>query len=254
MKKRIVSILLCAISIGAYAQQKGEMFVSLHGGVGLTTSSISYEVKDKISKDETMKSNDPNVDFFFAPGVHYFFANNFRIGLDFTFGITKEHSEFGVESMMFSCDTKGKYWSVGPVFAGYVKLAEKFYYVPGLDLNYIRMKVSEEGKYMYSKQYTTSYVYEGQNYPLDNISYIGGYSTGEQSLNGFTSTLKLLQFEFRPVERLGFVMSLIDFSFSHLFKNGEDKTINGADNHTPSVKNNNLQIGVNPAVGIYIYF
>ncbi|MBP5481724.1 MAG: hypothetical protein J6Y22_08240 [Paludibacteraceae bacterium] len=257
MKKRIVSLLLCAVSIGAYAQQKGDMFLGLHGGVGLTSSNVSYEIKDKKNLyDETLKDSNPNVDFFIAPGFHYFFANNLRIGLDFTFGITKEHLEYAVETTSFTSDTKSKYWSVGPVFAGYVKLAEKFYYVPELDLNYIRMKVDENAVYMYKKQYVSYTILpeEYRNEPLDNISNVGAYKTDGKPVNGFSSTLRLLQFEFRPTERLGFSMSLIDFSFTHIFRKGEDAHAYGIDYHIPNVKNNNLQIGVNPAVGIYIYF
>ncbi|MBO7606586.1 MAG: hypothetical protein J6T28_03060, partial [Paludibacteraceae bacterium] len=146
---------------------------------------------------------------------------------------------------------------LGPVFAGYVKLAEKFYYVPELDLNYIRMKASEDVVYMYSPQYDNlvfvSDVY--QNMPLDDdAKELGGYSYKDQPMDGLSFSICLFQLEFRPAEHWGFALNLIDLTFSHFFKKEKNEVIDGVDVHTPSVKNNGLSIGVNPALGVHIYF
>lgn len=259
MKKRIVSMLLCAASLGAYAQQKGDMFASFHGGVDLVSYSIQYGEIDYVSYDEPVQEkNDPNVNFFVAPGFHYFVANRFRVGLDFTFGIEKAHGEYGLGSMYLSSDSKSKYWSLGPVFAGYVKLAEKFYYVPELDLNYIRMKASEDVVYMYSPQYYDDLLFISdvyQNTALnDDLKELGGYSYKDQPMDGISFSVRLFQLEFRPAEHWGFALNLIDLTFSHFFKKEKNEVINGVNVHTPSVKNNGLSIGVNPAFGVHIYF
>lgn len=252
MKKRIISMLLCAVSLGAYAQQKGDMFASLHGGVNTTSYGIYYD-------DKALDGYDPQVDFFIAPGFHYFVANRFRVGLDFTYGVQKNHVKYGVGPMYLSSDSKTKYWSLGPVFAGYVKLAEKFYYVPELDLNYTRMKVSEDGLYSFSPQYSDSEpLFVSDSYPIlpldDDLRELGGYLFMDRSMDGLSFSVRLFQLEFRPVEHWGFALNLIDLTFSHFFMKEKNKVIDGVNVHMPSMKNNGLTIGVNPALGVHIYF
>ncbi len=251
MKKRIVSMLLCAASLGAYAQQKGDMFASFHGGFGITSYGVYYDEKE-------LEGYDPKVNFFVAPGFHYFVANRFRVGLDFTFGIQKAHEEYELGSMYLSSDSKAKYWSLGPVFAGYVKLAEKFYYVPELDLNYTRMKTSEKVLYLYSPQYSDNLLFISdvyQNSALDDdLRELGGYSYKDQPMDGISFSMRLFQLEFRPAEHWGFALSLIDLTYSHFFRKEKNEVVNEVNVHTPSVKNNSLSIGVNPALGVHIYF
>ncbi len=244
-------MLLCAASLGAYAQQKGDMFASFHGGVGVSSFTAYYDGKE-------LEGYDPKVNFFVAPGFHYFVANRFRVGLDFTFGIQKVQDAYGVGSMYLSTDSKTKYWSLGPVFAGYVKLAEKFYYVPELDLGYTRMKTSEKVVCSYSPQYSDNTRFISDRYQNttidDDLKELGGYSIKDQPMDGLSFSVRLFQLEFRPVERWGFALSLIDLTCSHFFKKEKNKVVDGVNIHTPSVKNNGLSIGVNPAFGVHIYF
>lgn len=247
MKKRIVAILLCAVSFGVYAQQKGDMYIGSMVGFVLTSSSI-------YSDGNKQNEYNPTTGFYVSPAFHYFVANNLRVGLDFTFGVVNNHFERNIYKSSYNFDTKGSFVAVGPALAKYVRLAENLYFVPELGLSYVRWKTSVEGEYI-QRDYVS--IEEFNTGSGRSITYRDGYSSGPQTLNGFQVDLRFLQLEFRPVERWGFAMSLLSLSFSQYYYKGKtDVFVDGENRRVSDVEETQMNFSVvaNPALGVHFYF
>lgn len=247
MKKRIVAILLCAVSFGVYAQQKGDMYIGSMVGFELTSSNVYYD-------GSKHNEYNPTTGFYVSPAFHYFVVNNLRVGLDFTFGVVNNHFERDISESSYIFDTKGSFGAVGPALAKYVRLSENLYYVPELALSYVHMKSSVEGEYI-RRDYVSI-----EEYNLGtgkSITYRDKHSSGPQTLNGFQADLRFFQLEFRPVKRWGFAMSLLSLSFSRCYFKGKTEIyVNGENLRLSDVEETQISFSVvaNPALGVHFYF
>ena len=245
MKKRIVAMLLCAVSFGAYAQQKGDMYIGSMLGVGLTSSSIYYD-------GEKQNNYDPSKGIYVSPEFQYFVANNFRLGLVSSFGVNKSHYEWFVNKSSYIFNLKRSFWAIGPSFAKYIRMVDNFYYVLELDAYYTHTQARLEGEFI-KRDYVS---YNELNLGSGKKStYRREFSSDSQKYNGFQLNLRFAQFEFRPVEHWGFAMSLLDFTFAR-FVWEEQKIYDGEESRIPKVVENqvNFSVGVNPTVGVHFYF
>lgn len=101
--KRITLLLLCTLTLltgKSYAQEKGEMYIGGDLSLGLTTS--TYNETDNVETS-----------FSIAPEFAYFVTDNLRIGGSINYEYYLVHEIL-----------------INPSIAYYVKLADKFYYVP----------------------------------------------------------------------------------------------------------------------------
>lgn len=219
MKKIVILLLLCATSLSTYAQEKGEKFLSTLIGVNVTRSKLSLN-------GETKEKQDPEITLSMSLGIHGFVAKNFRFGMEAGCAIKKE--------------TDGDYYQrtkmafVGPVFAYYVSLAEKFYYVPQLGAYFVHTNFSSRS----------------------NITgdYVGFGSSYELMKNGFEFEIQPVRFEVRPCKNIGLTMGILNFSIVNLIQKNDEMSIVGR----PDLKYKTTGIGfdlcVNPEVGLHVYF
>ncbi len=246
MNKRIVAILLCAVSFGAYAQQKGDMYIGSMVGFGLTSSSIYYD-------GEKQNNYDPSKGIYLSPEFQYFVADNFRLGLVSSFGVNKSHFERLIKKSSYIFNTKRSFMAIGPSFAKYIRMVENFYYVLELDAYYTHSQAKLEGEFIKRDYVSYNELNLGSG---QKSTYRREFSSDSQTYNGFQLSFRFAQFEFRPVERWGFAMSLLDFSFARFVKKEKITNENGVESRIPKVEENqvNFSVGVNPAVGVHFYF
>lgn len=142
------------LSFDASAQDKGDKYVGGIVGVGLT----SLEGNTSISA---------GLGFDFG----YFAAKNLNIGA-------------GVAYTIAAGDSVVHTLTLGPSLSYYVKLCDKFYYIPGLDLAFVYGNT------------------DGINMP------------------GFGVGLNLGSFEFRPTPHFGFAVNLLSFTYMYFSVEG----------------------------------
>lgn len=151
-------ILLLAIAVVAFAtvsaQNKGDKYVG--GIIGVSTASV---ITDGTSINSTS--------FSIAPEFAFFVANKLRIGgvFNYTLGASQGDVTHSVE--------------FGPELAYYVRLCDKFYYVPSFCCGF-------------------AYTH------LEDVSGVG-----------FELGLGLGSFEFRPTKHFGLAMNLLTFSYAY---------------------------------------
>jgi len=246
MKKRIVAILLCAVSFGAYAQQKGDMYIGSMVGVGLTSSSIYYD-------GEKQNEYDPSKGISVSPEFQYFVADKFRLGLVSSFGVDKNHFERVIKKSSYIFNTKISFWAIGPSFAKYIRMVDNFYYVLELGACYMHSQSRMEGEFIRRDYVSSDELNLGSG---QKSTYKREFSSNPQTYKGFQLRLCFAQFEFRPVERWGFAMNLLDLSFSRFIMKEKTVMENGAEHRMPKVYESqvNFSVGVNPSVGVHFYF
>ncbi len=210
MKKIMVLLLLCAASLGTYAQEKGDKLLSTSVGVNLTRAKLYQD-------DKAIQKFDPELTLNLSLGIHGFVANNFRFGLEGACTLKK-----GSEGDFYQ---RTKSALLGPVFAYYVKLADKFHYVPQLGVYYIHTNFTSKSNI------TGDYVMYGSSYELEK--------------NGIGFEIQPLRFEVRPNKHLGLSMGVFNISFIDLIQKNENQY-----KTTGFV----FDLGINPEVGMQIYF
>ena len=138
MKRIMILLLLCTVSLGTYAQEKGEKFLNTSVGVKIERTKL-YQ------NDEVIQSA-PDLTMSLSLGIHGFVAKNFRFGLNAGGHFLKN------ESVEIDYCQKTKTVLVGPEFAYYVTLCDKFYYVPQLGIYYTHLnftsKSNKTGSYI----------------------------------------------------------------------------------------------------------
>lgn len=161
--KKICICLLAILSTSvlcASAQTKGEMFVG--GNLGISTTSIIVDGESSTG-----------LNFNIAPEFGYFVADNLKIGASISYGI--EFADYANHSL-----------TILPNIAYYVKVCDKFYYTPGVELGFA-----------------------------------AAFSDG-LSMPGFGLGLNLGSFELRPTEKFGISMNLLSLSYVVLTYNNKD--------------------------------
>lgn len=163
--KKIILSLLAIVSIATLsAQNKGEMYVG--GSLGVGTSSL-------ISGSESVTGATFNI----APEFGYFAANNFKVGAAISYGL--ESGDPATHSIQ-----------IMPNMFYYVRVCDKFYYTPGVELGFVC-----------------------------------GISEGV-SMPGFGVGLSLGCFEFRPTQKFALSVSLLSFDYMLLTYKGDWGKIN----------------------------
>lgn len=161
--KKICICLLAIFSTGvicASAQNKGDMFAG--GSLGISTTSTIVNGNSSTS-----------LDFEIAPEFGYFVIDNLKVGASIAYGINFMDSATHILSII-------------PNIAYYVKVCDKFYYTPGLELGFV-----------------------------------SGFSE-DLSMPGFGLAANLGSFEFRPTNKLGISMNLLSLSYVLLTYNNKD--------------------------------
>lgn len=220
MKKIMILLLLCTVSLGTYAQEKGEKFLNASVGVQVTRAKL-YQ------NDEVKEPSAPDLTLSLSLGIHGFVAKNFRSGLNLGGSFLKD------ENIELDCCQKTKTVLVGPEFAYYVTLCDKFYYVPQLGIYYTHYNISV-------KSNTTG-------------SYQKFGSSPELIYNGFDFVIQPLQFEMRLNKHIGLSMNVFNISFYDLIQKKEEFDVMYPDNKSKTT-GFDFDFGVYPEVGLHIYF
>lgn len=172
MKQVLISLLvvLSMITFTTNAQEKGEMSVGGNVTLGVTSLGSDY--------------SDTELTFSVAPEFGYFVAKNVKVGLQLEYSINSLLSDFPPLptslSNVYSKNVTTHSFAVMPNFSYYVRLVDKFYYVPGLAIG-------------------------------------GGFAdyNGDTELEGFFGlSLNLCALEYKPIPNLGISASLLSFSFA----------------------------------------
>lgn len=219
MKKIVILLLLCATSLSTYAQEKGEKFLSTLIGVNVTRSKLSLN-------GETQEKLDPEITLSLSLGIHGFVAKNFRFGMSAGCAIMKENDG--------DYSQKTKLAVVGPVFAYYVTLAEKFYYVPQLGACFVHANSTS------LSNITGYYVQYGSSYEFIN--------------NGFEIGIQPVRFEVRPCKNIGLTMGMLSFSFVDMFQKNQELSFSEYSNIKYKTTGFGFDLCVNPEVGLHVYF
>lgn len=118
MKKVLFFIAALVASATMFAQQKGEMCVG--GNIGLNAGGQTLAVKaERISVSSSAASP---FSFNISPEFGYFVTDKFKIGASLGYGVSTYEGATHHQIM------------IGPELNYYKKLADKFYYTPGIGL------------------------------------------------------------------------------------------------------------------------
>lgn len=209
MKKLLIILSLWAMAFTTFAQNGGDMVVS--GSLSWNSKSTKWKSGGESYVEKGARS------FSIVPEFHYFVADKFSIGSGIGYSLTKdpngEYEDNEDEDVLFN---KLGLFIFQPVAQYYVSLGDKFYYVPRF---YIGFGV---GKY---KQEL------GQN------------QTYDLNASVFNIGLSLLNFEFKPVDKIGIRFSAGDLDYkSTCIKDDDD------------AKNISREFGLNLNLGATIGF
>lgn len=172
MKQVVISLLvvLSMITFTTNAQEKGEM--SLGGNVTLGVTSLGSDYSDT------------ELTFSVAPEFGYFVAKNVKVGLQLEYSINSLLSDFPPLptslSNVYSKNVTTHSFAVMPNFSYYVRLVDKFYYVPGLAIG----------------------------------GGFAGYNGDTEIMGFFGLSLNLCALEYKPIPNLGISANLLSFSFA----------------------------------------
>ena len=183
MKKLPLLIGLIALSIGAFAQSKGDMYVvtSIDASLGKMSS---YEI---YNNQPIHFSRQPmNTEVGLEIGFGYFVTNGFRLELGVSGYIDKSPRE-QVSTDWLNNFSRGIL--LNPNISYYFKLADRFYYTPEVGVSF------DFGKYTYEES-----IYQWLSYPY----------------RGFSLYANLLAFQFKVTPRFSLGVVAGDLQYGHL--------------------------------------
>ena len=140
MKKLSLLVGLIVLSIGTFAQSKGEMYVLASASASFgKVRSDTYNLNGLI----TNTTEDPSKTYLdFDAGFGWFAANNFR--LELCLGVSYEKDPRGVSYDNVRLYNKFTSFYVCPSLSYYVRLADRFYYAPEVGVMFTFGKYSHE--------------------------------------------------------------------------------------------------------------
>lgn len=168
MKKFLLIVCLGVLGMSLFAQEKGDMVVS--GSISWTSNSVKQKAG---SQSEVTKGSRS---FQILPEFHYFVCDKVAVGLGIGYALQKDpngNTNTQNDDQLFN---KTGLFLIQPMASYYVSLCEKFYYVPRF---YIGFGV---GKYKVETD---------------------ANNTSETDISRFNVGLSLLNFEFKPCEKIG---------------------------------------------------
>ncbi len=203
--KKVIIFVMAAIMAGqvAFAQSKGDMYV----GGGLSFNAGTVSTKMTVGGISSTESTPAATTFTITPSFGYFVADNLRLSVSMNYGLEAQKSD-GLRT--------ASTFLVGPEFAYYLRLADRFYYTPELG------------------------VYGG----VSTEAYKSGPSKESVSMGAFGVSLNLLQLEFRPVEKLGFAVNVMGLQYVNM-----SKTIEGV-----KVSANAFNFNFSSGIAVRYYF
>lgn len=149
MKKLFLCAAILSLCAAAAAQEKGDMLIG--GSIELSAGSSEMVVRSGGSS-LTEKGTYPT-SFGLGAEFGYFALNNFRVGVQLKYDLSMSPLTHGSK-----LKTQSHKLFVAPSLAYYVKLADKFYYTPGL-LFGIGCEVDKEDIDISSTKNLTSFVW-----------------------------------------------------------------------------------------------
>lgn len=210
MKKLLLISLLMVSAFSLFAQEKGDMSIS--GSFSWTSQSA----KEKSGSESVVVKGDRT--FSIMPEFHYFICDKFSVGLGMGYSLNKTPNEEGdSEDQLFN---KLGLFLVQPVARYYVSLGEKFYFVPRF---YFGVGV---GKYKQE---------------------LGDSKTEDTDVAAFNIGLSLLNFEFKPCNKLGIMFNAGDLKY-------EVSTVKVDSDNKYSARNFNLGLNLGATIGFNYYF
>lgn len=215
MKKLFFIISAMLIAATSFAQMRGDMYVG--GTLGIVSgSSSSVQIYNKT----TIKSDPVNsVNFSLAPEFGYFVIDNLKVGAKIGYGVNATGND--------DIWANEHNFIIGPNVAYYLKLADRFYYVPEIGL------------------YASV---------LSNVADITSNTKTTFTQGGINLAFNIGSFEFMPAPNWGINFNLLGFNFNWVSGN-KDLEIVGKETYTTinsSQFNFNLCAGA--MIGVRYYF
>ena len=213
-KKCLLIMIVITFPFIVFAQQKGDVVIS---GV------ISWETTNNKSElNATSRTIKGNREFQFVPEVHYFFHDNFSMGLGIGYVFQKIAN--GTDA-----DWNTQFDKLGMVALKssmnyYLKLGDNFYYVPNFYARY------RSGKYKYKKDFETR-------------------GDPDFQVKGVNVGVLLFNFEYKPSYRVGVIFNAgaLEYSILSGKMNDEQDMINKSTSR-------NLSLGLNLEASIGFKF
>ncbi len=206
MKRTIIAIAAAAMMACAATDAAAQQKGDKFVG---TLIGFSMANSSTTGEDGVKEKGDPVCAIELDPGFHYFVADHFRIGAQMQLTHQWQKND---ES---DTKTSSNNLAIGPTAAYYIRLADRFHLAPELGFFYCHGKMS----------------YERDNHTAD-------YKT-----NGFELAALPVQLEFRPTDRIGLGVSLLNLEFAHMKRTDADISGNAV----------NFNIMLNPTVGVRVF-
>lgn len=208
-------LLLCFAFVGMTstlcAQEGGDMLVS--GSLSWNSASTKTTVSGTSETAKGARS------FEFIPQFHYFVIDKLSVGLGIGYSMYKEpNGQFGTDDEQLF-DKTGLF-SLQPMVSYYVSLGKKFYYVPRFYIGF------GFGK---------------------NKSELDSNETSERNASMFRVGLSLLNFEFRPVDRIGIMFNAGSLGYETL-------TVKEDGDNKLSSRDFSLGLNLGATIGFNYYF
>lgn len=209
MKKLLLSLALAGMTTALSAQESGDMLVS--GSLSWDSNSSKTTVSSTSATEKGSRS------FEILPQFHYFVIDKLSVGGAIGYSFTKDpNGRNNGDEQLF--DKKGLF-VIRPMVSYYISLSDKFYYVPRF---YIGVGFGK------------------------NKSEIDASEVSEQDATMFQVGLNLLNFEFRPTDRIGIMFNAGNLGYrTDIAKQGDNK-----------ISNRNFSLGLNlgATIGFNYYF
>ena len=128
MKRILILCILCGLSMSAFAQQKGDMYMSLGLGLSCGNSKTTNTTDGNSTTTKTPGAISFNID----PEFGYFIADNWQASLALSYNRTRSHIG-NIESTNLYSFTNN--FGITPGINYFIKLTDRFYYTPGAYLS-----------------------------------------------------------------------------------------------------------------------
>ncbi len=221
MKKILFAVAMLALSVAMAAQEKGDMYISGTFNIsgGSSTSAVTVA-------DQTTTTDRPGTfSFGIAPSFGYFVMDNLEVNLSLDYSLNRSYLQTdNNQNRLFS---RTNMFVIRPGASYYLRLADKFYYKPGLSFG-------------------IGFGNESEDVDVNTVD-----KTGRTTVD---LTLELLAFEFQPCEHLGITLSAGDLSYNFVKRKHSETAANVTT--TTVRKQNTVGLGLNlgAAIGFKYYF
>lgn len=215
MKKFFVVLAMLVMSVSLSAQKKGEMYIQGTFGIDGGDRNLINTSGSSTTTTKTPLS----LSFSFAPEFGYFVCDNLKIALNVSYDLQRTSNGSDGDTKLYKFNNKVY---VTPNVSYYLRIADKFYYTPGVD------------------------IFVGFGNTVKQTSATEKEKENSSTIFGFK--LKMASLEYRLSNHFAFTADFCDFKFT---------TTNTKEGKTSKRVENNAKLGLSPftsSIGLKFYF